>query len=266
MRNSCTKLQSAVVATAVSVGWAFPSPIQAASITYDLRLDNGSHSAIVSSPGTYGMQLWVDVTGTDGNHLNDGLQDSYVVVASQPYLQVGGGALVGGGGITSGAGLAPFNGNGYQVGQANDINGDGVMDWGITSTNGSDTNYMLIRSGDTTLAGSSVGDAVDSNTWEFEVATFTVHVNAVGASGDSTTFRVQQPDATKAGLFYAIYAVYQADGTITSVTSDAVGSLYSAGQGVTFIVPIPEPASLGLLGLGALGLLGRRRNRRKHQG
>jgi hypothetical protein len=203
---------------------------------------------------TYQLDLWARVSGTNGTVTDEGLSNSYVTVLSGQS----GGAAITAGGVTSGAAVAPWtvgrNGSGA------DLNSDGIGDWGSTGTATNNTNYMFART--PTVGGENAGGAQGqaySGGWEFKIATFDVSAGAVGVSGE-TTFNVVKPPATSTGgVGTTTYATAKVDNTTYNVTSTNAVALgvYSGSTGVTFVVP--EPASIGLLGVAAVGLLGRRR-------
>ncbi len=262
MRLSRNAVQKAVAGVIMGGGMAFASTAHA-GIVYDLRFADGSHTATNPTTGTYHLQLWVQLTGTDTDHTNESLLNSYVTIES---TQVGGGAITSGGMANGATGTPWWTVSGQtRPGSGSDLNGDGIVDWGSTSTDLVNTNYMFARSAfaAATQGGNSFasGDAVDSHTWEFEIATFDVNVTGLG--GGSTFFNVVKPNATVSGQGPAYYMAGNIDNpnlaTTTNYVVDPNTNLqtYSQSQGVAFVVP--EPASLSLLGLGALGLLGRRR-------
>src|SRR5690349_20830485 len=70
------------------------APIASAQlVSYDLRFSDGDHvkQAVI---GTYSLELWMRVSGTDTNHANDSLSNSYVVLQS---TQTAGGGITAGG-------------------------------------------------------------------------------------------------------------------------------------------------------------------------
>jgi len=224
-----------------------------AGLIYDLRFSDGSHSVAPVAGQTYTLQLWGRVSGTNAMITDEGLNSGYVNIVS---TQSGGGAITAGG-LTAGVRVAPFAGAGSRDGSPADLNADGILDWGSTSTAIANTNYMFTRT-DTVggeLAGGTIGQSFNGG-WEFKLASFTVTANAVGTG--TTTFNIVKPNATS--FVAVIYAVSKIDGSTVNVTSSNQQGAYAASTGATLVTGIiPEPASVGLLGTATLGLLGRRR-------
>jgi hypothetical protein len=230
-----------------------------AGIVYDLRLggtsagDSNAHT-LPAAPGTYTLDLWMNVSGTDGTVTNETHTFDYVTILSQ---NAGGGAITTGG-LTGALGVG-FDETGSRVGGGADLNGDGITDWGSTSTNGANTNYMLARTSvlGGRAGGGTVGNPVGTG-WEFKLATFTLNIGATGPG--TTSFKISQP-AAKATVGTFTYSSSNVDGALYNSNSSNAQGAYTGSQGVTVAAagPIPEPASIGLLGAAAVGLLGRRR-------
>ena len=251
MRISRRAIQAAVAMVSAGVSaaaWAVP-------VSYDLRFTDGSHSTIPITGQTYPVELWCRVAGTDGNTANEALANSYIVIMSR---QVGGGAILSGG-LSGGQTSAPFNDTiSARNGAASDLNGDGIMDWGSTSTAAANTNYMLCRTG--TIGGETgvgtIGQAVDANTWEFKIATFNLQIGAGGYGAGQTFLEVVKPNM-KANVGAWTYAAAYSDGSHFNVDTSNQQGAYTSSQGI--VLGIPEPSSAAALGAAGLALLSRRR-------
>lgn len=251
MRLSRTSIQNAVAGVALGTG-LIASTTQA-GLVYDLRFADGSHTKDPASAASFTVELWARVSGTNATQTDEGLTNSYVEILS---TQTGGGGITAGG-LSAGVLALGFNEAGSRAGGSTQINADGIADWGTTATAAANTFYMLARNATVggASAGATLGAAVDAITWEFKLATFTIDVGGVGTG--STSFNIIQPNA-KATVGAQTYATAKIDNATFNVTSTAPGTTYTGSTGVTFGA-IPEPASIGLLGAAAVGLLGRRR-------
>jgi len=249
MRLSRTSIQKAVAGVAVGSG-LMVSGAASAGLVYDLSFADGDHTKVATAGGSYTLELWARVSGTNATSTDEALTFSYVNIVS---TQSSAGAITSGG-ISTGALTAPFNGGGSRAGAGSDMNTDGALDWGSTSTGAANTNYMFARTSTVggELGGGTLGQAVGS-TWEFKLATFTVNATTVGAG--TTAYNIVKPAATAfTGVSYAGGSV---DGSLYNVTNTNQQGAYTGSQGVLFLVP--EPGTLGLLGAAAIGLIGRRR-------
>jgi len=257
MRLSRTSIQKAVAGVAVGTGMVAVTNANAA-VVYDLRLASGAHSVNAVAGQSYTVDLWAIVSGTNGTNTDDGIQSSYAKILS---TQLGSGGGIATGGITAAAvstdfqsfsGTAPLHRNGGGA----DLNGDGIVDWGSNSTSSADTNYLFARNAGIVNGGTTIGSAVDVNTWQFKLASFTVTATTLGSG--TTTFNLVKPNAT--AVTAVTYAVARVDNTAFNVSSTNQQGAYPSG-GVSFVggAPIPEPTTLGLAGIAAIGLIGRRR-------
>jgi hypothetical protein len=227
-----------------------------AMFTYDLRFEDGSHTAIAVPGNSYTVDVWGVVTGTNGTTIDDGIQDHYLNIRS---TQIGGGRIAFGG-ITSLAVKPEFqswSGTAalFRNGGGADLNGDGVVDWGSSSAAIADTNYAMARAGSTVYGGGTVGQSINANSWEFKIASFLVSAQTVAGEG-STTFNIVKPAATSGAAVY--YAVTRIDGASMNVSNVNQQGAFTSATGVTFV---PEPASGGVLAASAIALFGRRRSR-----
>jgi autotransporter-associated beta strand protein len=222
-------------------------------LTFDLRFTDGTHTQVATAGSAYTLELWAKVTGTDGTNLNEGIQSALITVMS---TQLGGGAITFGG--LSGASVATdfqsYSGTTplYRNGTGSDLNGDGMGDWGSTSTALSNSSYMFARAGGI-MTGPSVGQALSSNAWEFRLASFTVNAGSTGTG--VTNFNVVKPSATSVPVA-ATYAFARVDGVAFNISQSNQQGAYSGSTGVTFLSsgssPPPGPTAWdgGPLGTG----------------
>ncbi|HEX8523744.1 MAG TPA: autotransporter-associated beta strand repeat-containing protein [Tepidisphaeraceae bacterium] len=210
------KTRAAFLAAAVAA--ATPA---LAEISFDLRLPDGSHT-LNATPGAYQIELWAQLTGADTSHTNEQLSSTYGNVTS---MQIGGGAMTFGG-LSQGAPAAPFNNQTFsRNGSAADLNADGITDWGSSSTSISNTNYMFARGTGPIDAGGAYGRAVDAQTWEFKVATYTLNVNAASGTAEGETHLYASRPSGVSTSVPIIYVVYRIDG----VTGDGASTRPLAG-------------------------------------
>ncbi len=258
MRLSRTSIHKAVASVALGAGLV-SAGVANAGLVYDLRFTDGSHTRVATAGSSYSLELWVRASGTNGNNLDDGLQSTLTTLVS---TQFNGGAI-GTGGITSvvvtplfqtSSGTTPLFANGT----SNNITADGIVDWGGTSTASSDPGYILTRANGV-QTGPSVGQAVGPQAWEFQIASLTIAVNTLGTGpGATTSFNSIKPNASGGiGVTYLVGRVDNVAYNVVSNNAIRTADTYNNSSGVTFVVP--EPASLGLAGVAAVGLLGRRR-------
>jgi len=263
------KSKYAVLAGAV-VAAAMASQAQA-GFTYDLRFAPGtpgatdSHTVNLGATGaTYTIQLWGQISG-DTSQTNDGWGTSFVnaIVSSQ----TAGGAFASGGINSNGAALGS-NVNSSAASAVigiggTDINADGVTDWGNQlSSSTVKANWVKWSGGGNPGFIPSVttteSQRVDANTWEVLLATFTVTPTGAVGSG-STTFTPFETTQVKLSGTSTVSATIVYVDTAGPPVGAATNTV-SANNGVTFAV-VPEPASLGVLAVGGLALLGRKRRR-----
>jgi len=246
-----------------------------AGVVYDLRYAPAGQPAgsiVPADPsgvhvrgavaGTYHLELWARVSGTNATNADEGLTNIYTTLAS---AQISGGAITAGG-LANGAVVTPFDATGLaRNGAANNVSADGIGDWGGTSANLNDTNYMWSRTGTSggEVGGGTIGVADGTTGWQFKVATFDLVVGATGGTG-VTAFNPVKPNATFTGstIVNATYVVAKVDNTTLNITTTNAASsgTYSGSTGVS-LVPVPEPTAIGLLGVGAVGLISRKRRK-----
>jgi len=201
-----------------------------ASMIIDLRPAVGSDRNILVGPGTVvNLSVYAIVSG--GNATDDeAFTNAFVKLTSST-----GGLL----GDFSPVQVAPaFQGSGFTAGTPTDQDADTDLDLGGT-TNAS---YMFARSPTPNIQGVRFGG--DSEEFLLGTLTFTVH----GSSGQTTLLPV------KPATGISPPAAFTNDGAASTAASYlALGHI-----GVNLSI-IPEPASIGLVALSAVGLLFRRR-------
>ncbi|HEX8523581.1 MAG TPA: hypothetical protein VF669_15105, partial [Tepidisphaeraceae bacterium] len=215
-------------------------PYASGGVRYDLRFADGSHTQMATAGGSYTLELWARVSGANNSLTDDGIQSSYVKILSS---QSNGGAIVAGGfsigQVTSEFQSFSVTAPAHRNGSGSDLNGDGVIDWGSSSTSSADTRYMLARAAGIVSDGGTVGQSVNANTWEYRLATFTVDIASVGIG--TTSFDLVKPNATTGVAI--TYATARVDGAAFNVQSTNTQGAYVAGNGVTFTtVPAPNIA------------------------
>jgi hypothetical protein len=141
-------------------------------------------------------------------------------------------------------------------GGSTQINATASRNWGTTATAAANTFYMLARNADgrRSFCWRHARRGRGRDHWEFKLATFTIDVGGVGTG--STSFNIIQPNA-KATVGAQTYATRRS--TTRPSTSPALLRHHLHGQHGRHLRRDPEPASIGLLGAAAVGLLGRRR-------
>jgi len=238
-----------------------------AGFTYDLRVaasgnptasSNGGHTVTNPTAGVYTLELWGRISG-DASPTNDSYSAGWLNLSSS--AGAGGLAFSGAGtGVTNL--VIPSRFEASVQGAATNTTPDNVQDWASADSTAT-AGWTLWQTTTPLPAGGATGQAVDANTWEVLLATITVNVQNVSAPSGAekdTIISVGLPSTVTPTTFgtgpgKSRPIIYSLDGT-TSNTG------LSAGTGVTFAVTaavVPEPASLGVLALGALSLVARRR-------
>ena len=209
-----------------------------AGLTYDM-VATGATSGVISEAGkrvdltpgvggTVTFNIVAFVTGQNGDLGDDG------------FLSGAGSFLSTGGTLGDMAAFRAGNmtGTGSSNGKAQDLDSDGDLDVG-SNTTASASNYFAVRA-------NSAPQPVFGAQVLLGSVTFTY--GAAGMSGVSLVNWRNRGNASTASWFE--------DGS--QVNANATASNVGVGAPVSLVVP--EPTTLGLAAIGALGLLARRRN------
>ena len=257
MRKYSKFLAGAVAAT----GLLSALPSAQAGLVFDLRFSDGSDSKL-AAVGTYTVDLYAVVTDGNANIADDGFRTAWVAIES---VQVSGGT-VSSGGFTAASLVSPYAGAGTRVGAATSITADGITDWGSSSTNQTNTNYMFARADAMNFTETGTTNTPSSGV-EFKLASFTFSITGINGApslGSATRLTFNTPDFVGTALQSGA-AVYANDGTNPVTLANNAGTVAGVyGTYVEFTLPagtpkfnIESPASLTLNTLqGAAGISG----------
>ena len=232
-----------LAAAAVAVAGCAAAHSAHASLIIDVRATalNGMPVSdpkfVVSGPGdTLTLAIFAVLTGTNG--VNDEMVQGVhgALLSRDNYL-----------GNLSANVVAPFNGNGHQNGQVQDLDGDTDLDVGSGPNGGVSTHFFLARSN-----AQENGTILDANSEEIQIGT----ANFVGGQGGTVALINFARRASASGGNIGTAAIWFEDGAIKAPTN----GVYGVGTPVV-TGPLPEPAGLAAAGLTALGLLARRRDK-----
>lgn len=211
-----------------------------AAIVFDVRLPGGGKSATVSGVGD-SVNLEIFAVVRDANSDPNGEDDAFQRTDGS-ILSSNGGLRVN---FIEALAVSPFDASSHQDTNGgggdttslivpNDLDGDGDLDIG-SNDDSSFTNFFVARAG-SLLPGN-----------EFRIGTARVTVTS-DVPGGSTQINWRPRNAPLAAL-------WREDGAVRAPTN---GGIINVGTPTTLSV-VPEPAALGLLGVGGLALLRRRR-------
>jgi hypothetical protein len=258
MRNSI-KSALAVAAGAGILSLASPAD---ASLLIDFKIvDGASEVKSVQVPltgATYTVKIYASYNGGTPGITNFGLKAGYVGALSSdgPSNTVGGGA-------GTGTALAAWGGD---TGTAQELNADGHIDMGESNgTAKTDLDWLRPNSGASAVL---VGNATTPQLFATFQVTIPAYTDKLSefmdhpAGGELIVAYLTQIDPFGAGTDWSweewVNATkYSRAGSVGSASPSAV----NAGAMIEFLsAPIPEPATLGVLAVGGLALMRRRRH------
>ncbi len=259
-------MRGKLIAGAAVAGVAGLMPaVQAVPLTFDLRLTSdlgsGLKSATVSQGQVVSLDLYAIITNGDGTKTNDGFLGTHGSFVSTSGVL--GTFRADNGGVT-GPGVnnvTPFKGTVANSGRSSDLDGDTDLDVGSTA-NGSLSPFPWFSAQSDLNTSPQLGTGGAGNQ-EFLIGQITFTVGAGGGNTSlnyiprlnttgsvtaqrTNTFRVD-------GVDWAV----RGDGTGVKNTTTAVTNAIDIGPSV--VLSVPEPASLGMLAIGAAALLRRRK-------
>ena len=204
-------------------------------------LDNGKSVQVAGVGSVVTLGVFAQVSGTDGVN-NETLGSLYGLLQSAGGLK----------GNLSGGFSGAFTDSGAQNGSVIDWDSDGDLDIGLSPTSSSSTGKFFARNG--TAGGFTGLSPISADTAETQVGTFQFTVTS-DATGTETVAQFIRRNNNGGNVLSA--ALWFEDGS--TVSKNPSNSTYGvSAQGVS-IALIPEPASLGLMALASVGVLGRRR-------
>jgi hypothetical protein len=243
-------------ATALAAGLGLSSSAasddaEAALITFDLRVAGGGKSASVTTSGqAVSLELYAVVQNGDNNHNNDAFQLVHTSLVSSELPTGLMGDLAPVSLNTAGSFL---DGSLSQAGTAQNLDAD-VLDKEVGGTNPSDPAGYVIASTGTSAKFATTGAGSTPTEFLLGTTTWTFTGAGVGPTSLNYALRVKTD-----GLAQTRQLVkFVTDGS-TPFSLQSNDPQIAVGDAV--VVSVPEPATLGLLGLGALGFMGRRRSR-----
>jgi len=277
-KTGLRKSTGKMIAAAAIAGMA--ASANAALMTYDMRIASATGAGQVTDSKTYTL-------AAGGASVGDVITlNLYTVLASANATQTDDGFLTGEGSFKSGAAgtiqgnlrgdvlgtpsktnnVSPFDAATSTSGVKTDLDADGDLDVGTNVTSGALSPQPWFRA--QTSGVTQAGTLNVSGNLEFLIGTTTFTVT--DASGGISNINFQPRIRTDGGPTGPRLQKFTVDGVQYSVNDAGVGSATVAttstattgalavGSPVS-VVPAPEPASIGLLGVAAAALLRRRK-------
>jgi len=253
--NVSRRVKAVAAVGAFALVGGFGALNASASVMFDL-IATGGNGATVSNGGktvvidstvanpTITLQLDAVFPNADANQTNDGLTQAVGSIVSG----FGGSASILGN--MTAANVSPFLGvgttSGSQVGPAGDKNIGSDTTPGTAAADG--TEFQADSNTGTPVLGSGAAGAL---TQIFGTATFSITSNGAGQ-----TVLQYIPHTTALTGTQSHIQQFESDGTQSFVNGNSAS--VTMGTGIT-VTETPEPGTLALVGLGAVGLLLRRR-------
>jgi hypothetical protein len=252
-RTTRKRVTGRLLAIAAGATLATAASSAMATFQYDLRFADGSHAMNLTQANVgqdIVVNLWAQIKSADGTFKNDSPSTDALSLLS------GGTGGIASGGLNFGElGLYVDTGDPQvQYGTGADLNGDGVQDWGGKDLNNpADGNWIRYLAAnpskggyravppDTTvnkksppLAGESQAVAGTTDTWEWRIGDFTVHIGALGADGKVTTFTPASGQFTGQNSSYTLSYFNDAADLTSSSSGAIVSKTQLAPVGITF--------------------------------
>jgi hypothetical protein len=257
-------------AAAAAVAGLAPSMVSAAPVLqYDLRLNvGGGKSAVVTAGQLVTVDLYVVLVNGNSNQTDDGMlqtEGSFKSTAGSLLGNIRGSTTLGSAAQQGNQNVDPlYQAAVAQSGFAQDLDADTDLDVGSFSVAGDNPLPWFVASSSSSAFRFGTGTTGNP---EFHIGQTVFTVGGSAAGGQSTSInyvpRARTGSLGRLEKFEVDGIQYQVDGTGTGVAGTGntavTGTSLVNAPVVLSVAAVPEPASLGLLGIAAAGLLGRRR-------
>ena len=228
------------------------------ALVVDLRFPDGSRSKPVAA-GDHDVYIWAQVTGTNDT-ADERLLSLFGSVQSQQSL--GGVVNSGTSGVNGTSAMAPFSvtAPSGQPGTAQNFSADGVGDWGTTSGKDSikfnsclDSGLIAVDTSSSTAVWNATSGGV-----EFLVGKFTVNIKPSDVTASPLANAATRFTWVKGTGPIPTSHSHYIDGATTATTSGTSYAASTAANAVSFTAAVPEPAVIGVIGLGMIFAFRRR--------